>query len=88
MIGRRAVVLRGIGEFALLVDRCGEVVDEARVFLVIVRRYRQHLRVRVLGLRVIGQLERRVRDTVQADRRYVRARIRIDHPPAAVRAGR
>ena len=61
VVGRRAIVLHLVCGLSLLVDRGGEVVDEAGARLVVLRRRRQDLRVGVLGLRVLGELERAVR---------------------------
>ena len=80
VVGGRAIVLRLVCELTLLVDRGGEVVDERGARLVAFRRDRQHLGVGVLGLRVLGELERAVRNDNPRgtpDGR-VRARIGID----------
>ena len=60
MIGGGVIVLRLVCELTLAVDRSGEIVDEPRVRLVVLRRDRQHLRVGVLGPRVVGKVERPV----------------------------
>src|SRR5215469_18112989 len=62
MIGRRAVVPRLTCELTLLVDRGGEVVDKCGARLVILGCDRQHLGVCLLGLRVLSELERAVRN--------------------------
>jgi hypothetical protein len=61
VIGRGAVVLSRVGLFALLVDRGREVVDQRLPVLVIHRREREHLDVGLLGLRVLGELQRGMR---------------------------
>ncbi len=80
VVGGRAIVLRLVCELTLLVDRGGEVVDERGARLVALRRDRQHLGVGVLGLRVLGELERAVRNDNPrgAPDGRLRARIVID----------
>src|SRR5215472_1001639 len=62
MIGGCAIVLRLVCELTLFVNRGGEVVDERDTRRVGLWRDRQHLGVGVLGLRVVGELERTMRN--------------------------
>ena len=57
----RQSLLRLAGELALFVDGRGQVVDERGARLVLLRSRRQHLRIGLLGLRVLGEIERAVR---------------------------
>src|SRR5262249_7680670 len=62
VMGGRAIVLRLVCELTLLVDRCSEIVDERGARLVTLRRDRQYLGITFFGLRVLGELERSVRN--------------------------
>src|SRR5947207_638797 len=62
VVGCRAIVLRLVCELTLFVNRGGKVVDERGARPVALRRDRQHLGVGMLGLRVLGEFERAMRN--------------------------
>ncbi len=80
IVGGRAIVLGGIRLFTLLVDRSCEVVDQRLALLVVLRRQREDLDVGLLGLRVLGELQRRVRQhrVGRAAQGRLAARIALD----------
>ena len=89
VVGGRPIVLRLVCALTLFVDRGGEVVHERCARLVVLRRDCEHLGVGALGLRILLEFERTVRNDNPggAPDGRVRAWIRIDDSLGGVDGG-